>query len=159
MSMVLGALVVLGVLLFFASRLPRRRVPQLLWGSETDGGAAAALAMVLAYHGRPVAQEVLEKELWLPDGDTNAFEMIQSARTHGLAARGVKVPDQEMLTHIPVGSIVHRIDARFQVFEKISGGRVTVLDPLDGRRTLPVDSFWDDFSGVALLFEAAEPPR
>jgi ABC-type bacteriocin/lantibiotic exporter with double-glycine peptidase domain len=109
--------------------------------------------MALAYHGHPVAQEALRKELWLPDGTTNALKLVQSARAHGLKARGVEVPDQVLLTELPAGSIVHRKDKRFQVLEEIAGGRVTVLDPFDGRQTLPIDSFWAGFSKVALLFE------
>ncbi|MFY9822543.1 MAG: cysteine peptidase family C39 domain-containing protein [Thermoanaerobaculia bacterium] len=128
-------------------------VLQLCPKTVNDGGAAAALSMVLAYHGHPVAQEVLQKELRLPDGTTDALKMIQSARTHGVIARGVKVPSKELLAQLPVGSIIHRNDRRFQVLEKIAGDRVTVLDPFDGRQTLPIDSFWANFSTVALLFE------
>jgi ATP-binding cassette, subfamily B, bacterial len=132
---------------------PRKLVLQRCPKTVNDGGAAAVLSMVLAYHGHPVAQEALRKELWLPDGSTDALKMVQSARAHGVKARGVEVPEKELLDQLPVGSIVHRKDRRFQVLEEIAGDRVTVLDPFDGRQTLPIDSFWADFSTVALLFE------
>src|SRR5262249_51432707 len=102
----------------------------------------AALAKVLVYHGHPVAQEALQEE------------MIHSAQAHGLKAKGVRVEEKEWLNLVPVGSIVHRNDLRFQVLEGGVGDRVTVLDPLTGRQTLLIDDFWDDFSGVALLFES-----
>lgn len=130
----------------------RELVPQLSPGTANDGGAAAALAMVLAYHGHPVPQETLRKELWGPDGTTDALKIVQSARAHGLKAKGVRVP-RELLDQVPAGSMVHRKDKQFQVLEEVAGDRVTVIDPFKGRRTLPIDNFWADFSGVALLFE------
>lgn len=131
----------------------RELVLQLSPFPVNDGGAVASLAMVLAYHGYPVDQKTLQTELWLPDGGTDAVKMIHSAQARGLQAKGVRVEEKESLVHVPVGSIVHRNDSRFQVLEEVAGDRVTVLDPLTGRRTLSIDDFWGDFSGVALLFE------
>jgi ABC-type bacteriocin/lantibiotic exporter with double-glycine peptidase domain len=144
----------LGFLLLAAcGRSSAQLVPQLCPETVNDGGAAAALAMALAYHGHPVSQDVLRQELWNPDGSTDALKMVQSARAHGLRARGVKVEEKGQLDQVPIGSIVHRKDDRFQVVEKVAGGRITVLDPFKGRQILPIDTFWADFSGVALFFE------
>jgi ABC-type bacteriocin/lantibiotic exporter with double-glycine peptidase domain len=131
----------------------RRLVLQQCPTTVNDGGAAAALSMALSYQGHPVSQEVLQRELWLPDGTTDALKMIESARRHGVKARGVKVPDKELLTNLPVGSILYREGERFQVLEEIAGDRITVLDPFDGRQTLPIDGFWTHFKNIVLLFE------
>jgi ABC-type bacteriocin/lantibiotic exporter with double-glycine peptidase domain len=66
---------------------------------------------------------------------------------------GSCVEEKGQLDQVPVGSIVHRKDDRFQVVEKVAGERITVLDPFKGRQILPIDTFWADFSGVALFFE------
>src|SRR5260370_5668526 len=68
----------------------RRRIPVVRQLAVTDCGAAA-LAMVLGYHGRQVALDDLRRNLGPGRDGSTAASLLRVARAYGLRGRGVRL--------------------------------------------------------------------
>jgi ATP-binding cassette subfamily B protein len=133
-------------------RLSKRSVPVILGVTALDCGAAS-LAMVLGYFGRDVALEEVRQVLDVRQG-TSAEQILRAARLFGLVGHGVRA-ELDDLDCLEPGTILHWEFDHFVVFEGLKGKRVRFIDPVAGRRELPVDAFGRSFTGVALILERA----
>jgi ATP-binding cassette subfamily B protein len=132
----------------------RRRVPWVQQMAVTDCGAAA-LAMVLAYHGKQVPLDEL-RQLTSTDRDgVDALAVTRAAQRYGVNARGV-VADLDDLEHLPPATILHWDFTHFVVFERLRRNGVQVVDPSLGRRRLSMEAFRRSYTGVAITFEPGE---
>ncbi|HEX8818838.1 MAG TPA: peptidase domain-containing ABC transporter [Archangium sp.] len=132
----------------------KRRIPLVRQLSEIECGAAC-LAMVLGYHGKQVRLEEVRQAMGAARDGVSALDILRSARTFGLRGRGVSV-DDEALSYLPPGTILHWRFTHFVVFEKLGRDGVHLLDPGHGRRTVSLERFRQSFTGVALLLEPGE---
>ena len=129
----------------------RRSVPFIPQLTPTDCGAAS-LAAVLAFHEKNVPIHVLRARLGGGRNGVNAKQILQTARSFGLRARGVQVtPDK--LNLLPVGSILHWDLNHFVVFAGLKKDTVRVVDPAVGERTLNINEVAQSLSGVARRVE------
>ncbi|WNG48495.1 peptidase domain-containing ABC transporter [Archangium minus] len=131
-----------------------RRIPLVRQLSELECGAAC-LSMVLGYHGKPVRLEELRQAMGAARDGVSALDILRTARAFGLRGRGVSV-DDEALTYLPAGTILHWQFSHFVVFEKLGRDGVHLLDPGHGRRKVSLERFRQSFTGVALLLEPGE---
>ena len=141
-----------------------RRIPVVRQLSETECGAAS-LAMAMGYHGRLMRLEQVRQVMGAARDGVSALDILRAARTLGMRGRGVSL-DQEALRYLPTGTILHWQFSHFVVFERLGRDCVHVVDPAHGRRRVPMQSFLQSFTGVALLLEPGEhfetgkaPPR
>src|SRR5690349_14426201 len=104
-------------------------VPQL---TPTDCGTAA-LAAVLAFHGKNTQIANIRQALGGGRNGVSARQLVQVARTFGLRARGVGVEPQN-LAYLPTASILHWDLNHFVVYEKCDKKFVHIVDPGVGRR-------------------------
>jgi len=132
----------------------KRRIPLVRQLSEIECGAAC-LAMVLGYHGKEVRLEEVRQAMGAARDGVSALHILHAARLFGLRGRGVSV-DDEALSYLPAGTILHWQFTHFVVFEKLGRDGVHLLDPGHGRRKVSLERFRQSFTGVALLLEPGE---
>jgi ABC-type bacteriocin/lantibiotic exporter with double-glycine peptidase domain len=147
-----------------------RKVPLILAYSDEDEGAAA-LAMILAFHGIEVDFEELQSRMNDPiEARADALSILETARHHGLRAQGMQVQEPSQIPFLPRPAILHLstqpgsfprpIDAslnehrcRFYILEGLARGAYKLIDPYDGPTRMEREVLDRHFTGVALVFE------
>jgi ATP-binding cassette, subfamily B, bacterial len=132
----------------------RARVPVVQQQAAGDCGAAA-LAMVLGYHGKHVALDEVREMLGVGRSGATAESLLRIGRVYGLRGRTVRA-ELEDLAALPAGTILHWEFRHFVVLERVDLDAITVVDPAAGRRTVPKERAGRAFTGIAILFEPSE---
>ena len=116
---------------------------------------AAALAIVLAYHGAWISLEQLRIACGVSRDGSKASNIIRAARRHGLVARGYSI-EPAALGQLPMPCIIHWNFKHFVVLEGVSGKHAYINDPATGRRRVSMAELDRAFTGVVLTFERGE---
>ncbi|MBR0752820.1 NHLP family bacteriocin export ABC transporter peptidase/permease/ATPase subunit [Bradyrhizobium jicamae] len=145
------------------SRIPRllqkkvKRTPFILQMEAVECGAAA-LAIILGYHGAWIPLEELRIACGVSRDGSKASNIVRAARRYGLTARGYSVEPQA-LTQLPMPCIIHWNFNHFVVLEGIKGKHAFINDPAAGRRRIEMEELDRAFTGVVLTFEPGETFR
>ncbi len=117
---------------------------------------AAALAIILDYHGKYRSLEELRLACKVSRDGTKASHMVQAARSYGLQAQGAQVLELVDLQDIKPPFIAFWEFNHFVVVEGIKRGKVFINDPARGRYHLFLETFGNSYTGVILMFAPSE---
>lgn len=127
-----------------------RRVPTIFQMESVECGAAA-LAMILAHHGRWVPLPELREACGVSRDGSRASNLVRAARRYGLTAQGFRCEPKHLAT-TAMPCIVFVDMNHYVVLEGIRGRKVYLNDPAAGRRVLTLQEFDGTFSGIVLTF-------
>ncbi len=126
------------------------RTPTVLQMEATECGAAA-LGIILEYHGRYVPLEVLRDDCGVSRNGSNAFDLTEAAIHHGLDVTAIRTGARELRALEPPFVVFWQMN-HFLVVEGFGRQKVYLNDPAGGRRSMSLIEFERAYSGVALLF-------
>ncbi len=137
-----------------ASAAPRKyrpvRTPTVLQMEAAECGAAA-LGIILEYHGRYVALDVLRDDCGVSRDGSNAFYIKEAARRYGLEVKAFRKPADGLWNRQPPFVVFWEWN-HFLVVEGFRRGKVYLNDPASGRRSIGFDEFERGYSGIAFTF-------
>ncbi|HTU45285.1 MAG TPA: NHLP family bacteriocin export ABC transporter peptidase/permease/ATPase subunit [Bryobacteraceae bacterium] len=133
------------------SKLQRVRTPTVLQMDAVEGGAAA-LGIILAYHGRFVPLAKLREDCGVSRNGTKASAIVSAAKLHGLIARAFEKPADELKT-IKVPFVAFWNFNNYVIIEGWNNRTLYVNDPATGPRAIRTEEFVKRYMGVVLTFE------
>jgi len=118
--------------------------------SEAAECGLAALAMVASAHGRQVSLVELRRRFRVPSsGSARLAQLIEVAEQLQLSAQYRQL-QLRALGGLSLPCVLQWDMDHCVVLSRIHAGKATILDPAQGKRTLPLAQLGDHFSGIAV---------
>ncbi|MCX4830603.1 NHLP family bacteriocin export ABC transporter peptidase/permease/ATPase subunit [Streptomyces sp. NBC_00006] len=144
-----------------AKRRRKVRTPTVLQMEAVECGAAA-LAMILAHHGRHIPLEELRIACGVSRDGSRASNLLKAARSYGMTAKGMQM-EPAALAEVQGPAILFWEFNHYVVYDGMGrrfGRRgVHINDPDKGRRFVPMEDFDTSFTGVVLVLEPGDDFR
>ncbi|MFE4332728.1 peptidase domain-containing ABC transporter [Streptomyces sp. NPDC056831] len=135
-------------------KIRRRRVPVRLQSTSVECGVAA-LAMVLAHHGRHTTVAELRDRMVLARDGASAASIARHARELGMKVKAFRA-EPHALADLSMPLIAHWGMNHFVVIERITRSGADIVDPASGRRHITHAELDASFTGVALELEPTD---
>lgn len=127
----------------------------VLQEGSKDCGAASLLSVIRYYGGDISLDRLIEITKTTKDG-TNFYNITEAARYFRLIAKCFKVDDIEKLKQISTPFIVQLNNKNynhFVVVYKIQNSKIIIMDPANGKQSLDLFDFSNNWTGYIMLFE------
>ena len=131
------------------------KVPVIIQMEAVECGAAA-LAMVLAYHGCHEPLEKVRVQCGVSRDGSNAKYLMLAAEHYGLKCRAFRVADAADLEQHPKPSIIFWNFNHFVVYRGRKGNTFFLNDPASGAVQVTEEEFEASFTGITLTFTPGE---
>ncbi|GAA2302632.1 NHLP family bacteriocin export ABC transporter peptidase/permease/ATPase subunit [Streptomyces kunmingensis] len=142
-------------------RRKKVRTPTVLQMEAVECGAAA-LGMVLAFHGRHIPLEELRIACGVSRDGSRASNLLKAARSYGMTAKGMQM-EPAALADVQGPAILFWEFNHYVVYDGMGrrfGRRgVHINDPDKGRRFVAMEDFDTSFTGVVLVLEPGDDFR
>jgi ATP-binding cassette subfamily B protein RaxB len=126
----------------------RRRLPMMLQTQATECGLAC-VAMIGNYHGHGLDLASLRRRFAISLKGTTLVGVMQIADRLGMTARPLRLELDE-LDQLRRPCILHWDLNHFVVLKHVGKDKITIHDPAQGVRDVPMDEVSQRFTGVAL---------
>ena len=136
-------------------RKKRVECPMVLQMESAECGAAA-LAMVMAYHGVVVPLERLRDECGVSRDGSKASSLLKVARSYHFQAKGYREEELEALNGHALPLILFWNFNHFVVYTGRRGRKFCINDPALGPRLVDPAEMDESFSGILLEFTPGE---
>lgn len=131
------------------------KVPVIIQMEAVECGAAA-LAMVLAYHGCHQPLEKVRVQCGVSRDGSNAKYLMLAAEHYGLKCRAFRISDTADLDQHPKPSIIFWNFNHFVVYRGRKGNTFFLNDPASGAVQITEEEFEASFTGITLTFTPGE---
>lgn len=126
----------------------RRRVPLVMQTEAAECGLAC-LAMIAGYHGIETDLQTLRRDHAVSLKGSTLKSLIDIADSMNLAARPLRV-ELPALAQVRLPAVAHVDFNHFVVITAVTRDSVVLHDPARGARTVPLNEFSKNFTGIVL---------
>lgn len=130
------------------------KVPVVMQMEALECGAAA-ISMILAYHGKWLPLEKVRADCGVSRDGSNLKDMSDAAESYGLKVDAYKCGMDDIKT-LPLPAIIHWNFNHFVVLNGFKKNKAVINDPARGTVEVSIDDFDKSFTGIIVCFEKTE---